>query len=57
MSGLTVNSAAASLLSHVTPAIEQLTGRIDSLQQQQATLGQSLRESKLVDEEALAKVE
>jgi len=52
-----IDAAATTLLSEVTPALAQLSGRVESLQQQQAALRQSLQGCALVDEAAIAKVD
>ena len=52
-----VDAAATTLLSEVTPAVAELSGRLESLQQRQSALMQTLQDCSLVDEVALAKVE
>lgn len=52
-----IDAGATTLLREVTPALTQLSGRFESLQQQQAALRQSLQDCVLVDEAAIAKVE
>ena len=51
------DAVATTLLGEVTPVLSQLSERVEALQQPQSELLQTLRDSPLMDEAALAKVE
>ena len=51
------DAAATTLLSEVTPALSQLSERVEALQQQQSALMQTLQNCPLVDDERLERVE